>query len=248
MISVMIVDDEKLMLEDLTTLIDWERCGFHIVATAFNGKQGLRKYQELHPQLILTDIRMPFMDGVEMIAQIRKTDPQVCIVLLTAYEEFEYAREAIRLGVAEYLMKSEITEETLRELLLRLGWKISPGDGGILGEHVMADGKRYSRPVADALEYIKRNYVDPQLSVNDIAAYTRLSTGYLSGVFKEEVGITLKNYITDIRITAAKKLMEQGNYKIYEICRAVGYHSSQYFSQAFYKKTGMLPTEYRRKE
>ena len=66
LISVMIVDDEKLMLEDLSTMIDWEAYGYQIIATAFNGKQALRKYREYHPQVIFTDIRMPFMDGIEM--------------------------------------------------------------------------------------------------------------------------------------------------------------------------------------
>ena len=68
----MIVDDEKLMLEDLSTMIDWEAYGYQIIATAFNGKQALRKYREYHPQVIFTDIRMPFMDGIEMISEIRK--------------------------------------------------------------------------------------------------------------------------------------------------------------------------------
>ena len=67
LISVMIVDDEKMILEDLSTMIDWEAAGYQIIATAFNGKQALRKYRELHPQVIFTDIRMPFMDGIEGI-------------------------------------------------------------------------------------------------------------------------------------------------------------------------------------
>ena len=120
LISVMIVDDEKLMLEDLSTMIDWEAYGYQIIATAFNGKQALRKYREYHPQVIFTDIRMPFMDGIEMISEIRKTDEKVSIVLLTAYEDFSYAKAAIRLGITEYVIKSEITENSLSELLNRL--------------------------------------------------------------------------------------------------------------------------------
>ena len=116
LISVMIVDDEKLMLEDLSTMIDWEAYGYQIIATAFNGKLALRKYREYHPQVIFTDIRMPFMDGIEMISEIRKTDEKVSIVLLTAYEDFSYAKAAIRHGITEYVIKSEITENSLSEL------------------------------------------------------------------------------------------------------------------------------------
>ena len=92
LISVMIVEDEKLTMEDLKTIIDWEACGYKIAATAFNGKQGLKKYRELHPQLIFTDIRMPFMDGIDMISQIRKENQKVSIVLLTAYEDFRVCK------------------------------------------------------------------------------------------------------------------------------------------------------------
>ena len=97
------------------------------------------------------------------------------------------------------------------------------------------------------MEYICRSFRNPDLSLNDVAAYVHLSPGYLSSEFKKETGVTLKSYLTDVRIEAAKRMMDGGNYKIYEICSAVGYNSSQYFSQAFYKKTGMFPTEYSKK-
>ena len=114
-------------------------------------------------------------------------------------------------------------------------------------EYMTREVNGYSRVISDAVEYICRSFRNPDLSLNDVAAYVHLSPGYLSGEFKRETGVTLKSYLTDIRIEAAKKMMEDGNYKIYEICSAVGYNSSQYFSQAFYKKTGMFPTEYSKK-
>lgn len=113
-------------------------------------------------------------------------------------------------------------------------------------EYISREVKGYSRIVADAEEYIYRSFRNPDLSLNDVAAYVHLSPGYLSSEFKKETGVTLKSYLTDVRIDAAKKMMDEGKYKIYEICSAVGYNSSQYFSQAFYKKTGMFPTEYSR--
>ena len=120
LLSVLIVDDERFILDDLATIVNWERLGFKIVATAFNGRQGLKKYREFHPQLILADIRMPFMDGIEMVREIRKNDQSTRIVLLTAYEDFSYAKAAISLGITEYLVKSEIAEKSLEELLRRI--------------------------------------------------------------------------------------------------------------------------------
>lgn len=150
LISVMIVDDEKLTLEDLSTIVDWEACGYKIVATVFNGKQALRKYRELHPQLILTDIRMPFMDGIEMISEIRKTDQKVSIVLLTAYEEFGYAKAAISLGITEYLIKSEITAASMTALLQRLSTNIIQQDRK---NKILTDVNHYSRPIVDTIEF-----------------------------------------------------------------------------------------------
>ena len=269
MIPVMIVDDEKLTIEDLSTLVDWQACGYEIVAKTFNGKRGIRMFEEFHPQLILTDIRMPFMDGIRMCEEIRKKDPEVQIVLLTAYEEFEYAKAAIRLGVTDYLIKSEITEENFTVFLQEMRTRIlrRRREKEFLGDSVAVSyisageqedlsaadlqgtsSERFSRPVESAVSYIRRHYANPDLSMDEIAEHVRLSSGYLSANFKKEVGITVKNYITDVRIDAAKKMMDAGNYRIYEISQAVGYRSSQYFSQAFQKKTGIFPKDYRRGE
>lgn len=268
MIPAMIVDDEKLTLEDLSTLVNWEKCGFTIVAKTFNGKQGLKKYQETHPQLILTDIRMPFMDGIQMSEEIRKMDQEVQIVLLTAYEEFEYAKAAIRLGVTEYLIKSEITDISLSMFLEKMRVRIQQRNrekeflvGDVADKYIHADASakmitdnpherktEFSKPIESAVAYIRRNYSDPNLSLTEIAAYVHLSEGYLSTNFKRETGITVKNYLTDVRIDAAKKMIDSGNYHIYEVAEATGYRSSQYFSQAFQKKTGIFAKDYRKGE
>lgn len=104
----------------------------------------------------------------------------------------------------------------------------------------------YSRPVSDAIAYVRAHYSEPELSLNDVADSLHLSVGYLCMLFKQETGVTLKNHITDVRIEEAKRLLRTGHAKIYEICTAVGYPNSQYFSQVFYKKVGMYPAEYRR--
>lgn len=510
-ISVMIVDDEKLVLEDLKTLVDWESLGFEVVATAFNGRQALEKYKTCLPQVVFTDVRMPFMDGLEFIRNLRETAPEVCIFLLTAYEDFTYARTAIKYGVKDYVIKSTLDEITFARLLQRLsedisrqnklqdmlkekrlleylelpageegeedppmyqkayvyllieqdlpvvftddtvpeemicsGKKVSSiavpdymeeyemaavgdlpggrtlvildipevsqkkitetvqyyareirqrlrdilgysftvytvehrqtlaqlkqlyrsgkenfrkkyllGSGGIYNietrqseglerEVLAADiglvqsladneeldeivkylntvygeaedrldyhglkqvsrelymllkknyahlpkqmeqdlsvaanfsdwldsrhikewfmkqfeilicGRRqihlgeYSRPVISAMEYIFKHYQENSLAINEIADSVHLSIGHLCGTFKKETGRTLNSYITEVRIEEAKKLLEEGEMKIYEVSLAVGYQSSQYFSQIFYKMTGTYPTNWQR--
>ena len=117
LIKVIIVDDENLAIEDLTDLLDWNSLGFSIVATATNGKRALAKFKQHRPQLVITDIRMPVMDGIELIREIQKLDKNVKFLLLSAYSEFEYAKEAMRMGVKEYIIKNEITPKTFGEKL-----------------------------------------------------------------------------------------------------------------------------------
>lgn len=510
-ISVMIVDDEKLVIEDLKTLVDWEMLGFEIVATAFNGRQALEKYRIHRPQVVFTDVKMPFMDGLEFIRLLRESDNETCIFLLTAYEDFTYARTAIKYGVKDYVIKSKLDEQTFSELLKELFRDIRQqnqfqdmlmekqiveyleapagncekdlqpmnqkaytyilveqdmpiafadeavppsyicskkeiltavvldnsvgceaaavsyipeqkilvvldiseisqlrvmeithdyarkvrqrlknlsafsftvyvidrkvtfkelrqiyrqgetifqkkywlGCGGIIAmqgakeaaveaEEVVADivrlqemidrrdtdkaveyvqeifanlemaqnvkwlrmvsrelytllkknykqipgqrkqnldmtsnfqnwldiyhlknwfaeqfyilirakeqvySKVYSRPIVLAIEYIFKHYQEHNLTIKDIAEKVYLSTGHLCGMFKRETGKTLNNYITEIRIEEAKKLLEEGELKIYEVSSAVGYQSSQYFSQIFYKMTGTFPTNWQK--
>lgn len=123
-ITVLIVDDEKLVIEDLISIVDWEACGFEIVATVRNGKQALAKFKELCPQVVITDIKMPFMDGLELAQEIRKLNMQTKIILLTAYSDFSYAKQAIEHGITDYLLKNEISEHTIAVKLQNLKSRI----------------------------------------------------------------------------------------------------------------------------
>ncbi len=512
-ISVMIVDDEKLVLEDLLTIIDWDELGFEIVATAMNGKQALSKYEQYHPQVVFTDIKMPFMDGIELIKHLRKIDAKAQILLLTAYEDFSYAKSAIQYDILDYIIKSTINSQTFLSLLNRIrividnqgkvldilkGKRIEDyfvtnreldqmedkelfttpycyliveqdmpinisGDNSIEmiryqkadvatilleGDHegyeivacsntpreqlillfdipgtskavfnqtlfVYAMNKKillkerlnldftfymvsnkvnllelkrlysiyshsfydkylmekkmvidftdyrnlsvldaeevsldmeymrnllekwdeqelkayieilfrdictsgsykslcsvsrelydllkrnnkhlpeyskklnlslsdnwrnwlsakllyewflenfldlihekqkeeqnkFSKPVVKAMDFIFQNYPNVELGINDIADYVNLSTGHLCVLFKKETGKTLNNYISEVRIAEAKRLLDEKQFKVKKISEAVGFQSSQYFSQVFYKLVGVTPNEYRK--
>ena len=117
-LKVMIVDDDKIVTDDLLHMIDWNRFGFDIVAVANNGKVGLIKYEQTKPHIIFTDIKMPFMDGLEMIKHIRQVDDDVSFVILSAYGEFEYAQQAITLGAHAYILKATLNEKNLLDELL----------------------------------------------------------------------------------------------------------------------------------
>lgn len=153
-IKVMIVDDEDLAVEDLADLLDWNSLGFSIVATASNGKRALAKFKQHRPQLVLTDIKMPVMDGIELIREIQKLDKNVKFLLLSAYSEFEYAKEAMRLGVNEYIIKNEITPQSIQEKLNRIRCEIAYSNqtshyfATDLIEQIMNGKKRIEEPSA----------------------------------------------------------------------------------------------------
>ena len=116
-IQVLIVEDDRIILEDLATIIDWEAEGFHIAATARNGKLGFAAWEKHHPQLIVADIQMPVMDGLTMMLLIREQDEDAAFLILSSYSEFEYAKEAVRLGTDAYLLKAEISAQLMVDTL-----------------------------------------------------------------------------------------------------------------------------------
>lgn len=120
LIPVMIVDDDFLVIQDLKSMVDWEALGFRIVATASNGKKALSLFRTYQPQLLITDIRMPYMDGLDLIETIQGISKSTCILILTAYDDFKYAKRAIENNVADYLLKNEITLDKLESKLLTI--------------------------------------------------------------------------------------------------------------------------------
>lgn len=116
-ITTLFVDDDALVLEDLKRLIPWEDLGFTIVGTARNGKQALKQFRALRPQLVITDVVMPLKDGIELIEAIKDMEPGTFFLILSSYDKFDYAKSALQLGVVDYLLKTEITAETLSRKL-----------------------------------------------------------------------------------------------------------------------------------
>lgn len=116
----MLVDDEQLVLEDLKDIVDWDALGFKIVATAKNGKQAMEKYNRMQPELVITDIQMPGMDGIELAHKLRESGGQPTVILLSAYSDFSYAKRALSHGIYDYILKSEINTAMLTDKLIGL--------------------------------------------------------------------------------------------------------------------------------
>ena len=162
-IKVMLVDDEHLILHDLQRLIDWNGLGFEIAATASSGRLGIEKYEKSKPHVIFTDIRMPIMDGLEMMEAIRKKDENVLFVVLSAYWDFRYAQQAMQQGAYAYILKNEINHDSLLGIVLTLK------------EIIHSHAKTAFMSICYAVQaYIKEPSLVPEILLSDLDKYFNL--------------------------------------------------------------------------
>lgn len=249
MLKVLVVDDEVYVRKGIVLETDWAALDCMVVAEAENGVQGLEAAHKYQPDLIISDIRMPQMDGLEMLAELRQEGSQVRVIFLTAYGEFSYAQNAIKLLASDYLLKPfedgelEATVTRVREQIeqeRKAKETEKRGDPPLL---VRKSGDK-SKYIEEALAYISQHFGDDKISVGVIAESIGISEGHLSHLFKKETDYTVMAYITRCRIQAAMKLLSNCRYKVYEVAEMVGYRDITYFSSTFKKLVGVSPSEY----
>jgi two-component system response regulator YesN len=246
--GVLIVDDEEIIRNGLSRTVDWSGLGFSVVGTAENGEKALEFLRDNDADAVLADIRMPKLSGLELARKLKESRPGIRVVILSGYDTFKYAQEAIDHGVFSYLLKPSKAED-IDEVFTRLrhaldadrlgrGAAESPdGDGGrIAGIH--------KRSIVLALRLIAERYAE-DLSLDSVAAFLEISPAYFCRLFKKETGVNFKDYLTDLRLEKAKEALRDPRRKVYEIAEAVGFRDQRYFSEIFKKRTGRSPLDYR---
>lgn len=247
MLNILIIEDEAPIRDWIVYTISNLSEDFNVVASASNGKEGYELALKFKPQVIFTDIKMPIMNGMEFTREIKKVMKDVVVILLTNFEEFSYAKEAIRYGVHEYLIKSDIRPKDLSELLVKVSEKIKGIPSGVLDiencDEILEDtNKNYSKAIKRAIDYIDGNYSE-HISLGDIAKHVYLSHEYFSRLFKEEVGQNFSTYITTYRMEKAEYLLKSTDKKICEIANEVGYANTGYFSKTYKKYYDVSPED-----
>lgn len=246
MLNVLIVEDEELIRRGIVLTVDWAALGCEVVGEAANGAEGLELALRCKPSLIITDLKMPKMDGIEMLRRLREQGCGAHVIILTAYDSFAYAQSALRLGAVDYLLKP-FHDGDLEQAVLALRRRMEQSggepetDGGFLLR--VREGTK-SRYVLEAMDYIAAHYNDPDISVGAIAQHLDLSEGHLSHTFKRETDCTLSGYLTRYRIYKAMELLRDCRRKVYEVAEAVGYKDITHFSTTFKKLAGVSPSEY----
>ena len=244
MLKVLVVEDEEMIRRGIVLTIDWAALDCVVVGEAANGEEGLAAVERYDPSLIITDLKMPRMDGIEMLRQLRERGCRAYAIILTAYDSFAYAQSAIRLGAVDFLLKpfhdGEL-EQAVLTLQKRLGQQNQTADAGEIPGLKKGSKSAY---VLKAMEYIGEHYRDPNLTVGTIAGALGLSEGHLSHLFKKETDYTILNYLTRYRIHKAMVLLKDCRTKVYEVAEQVGYRDIAYFSATFKKIVGISPSEY----
>lgn len=243
MMKVVVVEDEALVRRGIVLTVDWAGVDCAGVGEAADGMEGLEVIRESQPTLIVTDIKMPRLDGIEMVRQLREEGNRAHVIILTAYSDFSYAQAALKLGAVDFLLKP-FQDGELEEAVTRLKSRVGPTGPQTPGPEVSEEGK--SKYVMEALRYIAGHYNDPDISVSSVARDLGISEGHLSHVFKKETSRTLGSYLTDYRIHMAMELLRDCRSKVYEVAEQVGYRDITYFSSTFKRLVGLSPSEYQK--
>ncbi|WP_409346217.1 response regulator [Paenibacillus sp. MBLB4367] len=345
MLQVLVVEDERWIRQSICKMIE-QIDGYQVVGEAKDGQEGLRMLQELTPHVLMTDIRMPFMNGLQLSDEARRLLPKLEIVLFSGFNEFDYVREGLRQGVHDYLLKP-VQPEDLERVMQQISRKIEQKRGklpqqfvwidvwrgnlkrladclwlvdrvkfdaewsilsaewlkhekevedvyeffhlivyilnehirehysaqlpdqvfrpldftgdaqrdaelirehllGVMNELLTQRNWRKSHVVVKALTYIEAHYANPHLSLFDAAELIGLSHPYLSRLFKEEMGKTFVEYVTELRINKAREILGDPDFKVYEVAGAVGYTEYSYFVRVFKRVVGHSPSDYRK--
>ncbi|WP_410514578.1 response regulator [Paenibacillus sp. BR2-3] len=245
MIKLMIVEDEPLERLALRKMIHRLSYDMEVVEDARDGEEAIDKVKLLRPHILLMDIRMPEKNGLEAQEEIIRAFPNTKTIILTAYSDFNYAREAIQYGVVDYLLKP-VPPQVLKTAL----------DKAISSLH--QDEIRDSRSTAikppeleenlidAALNYI-HHHIKTDITLADVAGHVHLNPQYFSRLFKSRTGATFTEYVSVQKISRAKDMLLATNMPIYRIAIDLGFSDAAYFSRVFFKYEQLTPLQFKKK-
>lgn len=272
MYRLLIADDEKIERMVLGKTLRKKLEGQCQVFEAENGREALEIYKKEKIQIAIFDIEMPGINGIEAARRIRENDPFCCIIFLTAFDEFNYARSAVAVHALEYLLKPydetelfAVVDEAMRltEQNRRYQEVLQETDGAAAWNSGMTSNRdeaesRFDYPekgaengfqhrIAETIrQYVQENYQE-DISMQDAASAMNYSDAYFCKLFKQCFGKSFTTYLMEYRVNEAKKLLYQPLVNVREVSRAVGYVDSNYFAKVFKRVTGLSPSEYRKK-
>lgn len=226
--KVLAADDESYIREALQKLINWEKMDCSLEKVVSDGQELLDGITRSMPDIVITDIQMPGVDGLQVCKYIYETSPETQVIILTAYSDFEYAKEAIKYSACGYVLKISIIDE-LPEAVEKAIGNLSR----LKKEFETTEARRTEEPeslLSQVEQYVEGNYRN-KITLDDIADTMHVNRSYLSRFYKNKTGVNLFDAILNKRIEAAKDYLRNTDMKTYEISEAVGVEDAGYFFQ-----------------
>lgn len=267
-IKILLADDERIERAILYRKLSrelGEECEF---IQAENGLEAVKLFEEHHPQIAVLDIAMPEIDGIEAASRIRQMDEDCVIIFLTAYSDFQYTRQAIKLRALDYLTKP-YDEEELFAVLETAVFQVKKreelaakapqaedtqtGNGGIPEDNILVldiddipedSGAMSDKTMREIQDFVSQNYMH-DISMQDAANYMRYSDTYFCRLFKQGFGCNFTTYLTRYRMKEAVRLLKNTDLSVKEIALKTGYPDSNYFAKVFKRINGVIPSEFR---
>ena len=214
MYKVLIIEDEEMIRKGLIYTYEWEEQDLIVVGEATNGIEGLEKIESLKPDIVIVDVNMPIMTGIEMLEE--SVGKYIfSAIILSGYAEFSLAKKAVHLDVAEYLLKpvdkeqlSLALEKAKEKVNLKKQAKVIKEeykdieDFSCLKQNLIKDKKKTSKYVLKMIDYVNENYKE-KISIQDLVEKLGVSSTFLNNEFKKETTYTFNDYLNRYRINKA---------------------------------------------
>lgn len=233
---VLLVDDEPWALWDMEMSFPWGKYGFSIASRCSKAEEARKVMLSLHPDVVVTDLRMPGLSGVDLLRCARQEGLQAIFVLVSGVSDFEAARQAIRYGAVEYCMKP-LEEEECEALVQRIARIL----------HEPAEADLLSEEMRNIRDYIDAN-LHQKLTMPNVATIFHMSANSLGRIFRAEMNMTFGQYLEMRRMAMATHMLKDKRMSIGEISERLGYSDQNYFTVCFKRRYAQTPMQFRNQE
>lgn len=234
---ILVAEDEERSCRGITRLIRSIDESYYVVAQAADGRDALEKIKKHRPDVVLTDIQMPFMNGLALVQAAHREQLYPHFAIISAFAEFEYAKKAISYGVKEFLVKP-ITYDDVEELLRKL--EQMPRNPNYPHAH----SRNGTHPLITKLLDIVEEQYHQKITLEELAIQLHVTPEYLSTLFSKELNQSFSTYLQTYRVEKSKTLLLQPNAKIYQVSSQLGFSDVKYFCRVFKKITGYPPSQF----
>lgn len=236
MYKILTIDDEQPVHLAIRSLVDWRAINAGEPYSAYNGREGLECMERLQPDIVFVDMNMPLMDGKDFLAIASRNHPYSQYIVISGYDDFQYAQAAIRHNVVDYLLKPidhEELDRALKKAMARL-----PERESTLEERTPTE------VIAAVKDYIDRNY-QRDIRIDELSERFFFSREYLSKLFRNLYGSPIYEYVLQARMDKAREYLLNPRLQVQDIAEKLGYNNANYFGKAFKHRYGITPSEFR---